>query len=70
MTTARRIIEALAARKETLSCAESCTGGLIAASIVAQAGASQVFTEGIVAYANETKTARLGVPRETRRGQP
>ncbi len=61
MDTVRDIIEFLAARRETLSVAESCTGGLVAAAIVAIPGASRVFTEGIVAYADEVKTARLRV---------
>ncbi|HSA34105.1 MAG TPA: CinA family protein [bacterium] len=61
MDTIHDIIEHLAARHETLSVAESCTGGLVATAIVAVPGASRVFTEGIVAYADEVKTARLGV---------
>lgn len=61
MDTVRDIIEHLATRRETLSVAESCTGGLIAAAIVSVPGASQVFTEGIVAYADTVKTARLRV---------
>ncbi len=65
MAFARRILETLASRKETLAVAESCTGGLLSAAFVAVPGASRVFVEGIVAYANEAKERRLGVPRET-----
>ena len=64
MTVARRIVETLGTRGDTLSVAESCTGGLIAAAVIAVPGASRVFTEGLVVYANEAKTARLGVPRD------
>lgn len=48
----------------TLGCAESCTGGLAADSVVSLPGASRVFRGGIVSYANEVKTALLGVPEE------
>jgi nicotinamide-nucleotide amidase len=45
--------------------AESCTGGWIAKAITDIAGSSQWFTEGFVAYSNEAKFRRLGVPRAT-----
>lgn len=45
----------------TLSTAESCTGGLIASSIVDVPGSSEVFYEGVVTYSNESKVKRLGV---------
>ena len=64
MDAARRIVGTLAERNETLSVAESCTGGLLSAAIVAVSGASRVLVEGIVAYANGAKTRRLGVPEE------
>lgn len=44
-----------------LSTAESCTGGLIASSIVDVPGSSEVFFEGVVTYSNESKMKRLGV---------
>jgi nicotinamide-nucleotide amidase len=48
----------------TIACAESCTGGDIASRLVAQAGISEVFLEGLVTYSNESKVARLGVAAE------
>lgn len=42
--------------------AESCTGGLIAASLTAVPGSSAVFERGFVTYSNEAKTEMLGVP--------
>jgi nicotinamide-nucleotide amidase len=48
----------------TVACAESCTGGLIAEKITRVPGSSAYFLGGIVAYANEAKTALLGVPEE------
>ena len=41
--------------------AESCTGGLIAATITAIAGSSDVVDRGFVTYSNEAKTELLGV---------
>lgn len=49
----------------TLSVAESCTGGLIASTLVSVPGVSKVFAGSVVAYANEEKVARLGVRPET-----
>ncbi len=49
----------------TFGCAESCTGGMIAASICDIPGASDVFLGGIVSYANEVKEKVLSVPETT-----
>ena len=48
----------------TISTAESCTGGRIAAAITARSGASRYFQGGVVAYQNEVKEQLLGVPPE------
>ena len=48
----------------TISTAESCTGGRIAAAITAHSGASNYFQGGLVAYQNEVKEKMLGVPEE------
>ncbi|MDX9898655.1 MAG: nicotinamide-nucleotide amidohydrolase family protein [Spirochaetia bacterium] len=45
----------------SLSCAESCTGGMAAATITDGAGASRFFYGGIVAYSNTIKERILGV---------
>ena len=47
-----------------LATAESCTGGLIAATCTDLAGSSQWFERGFVTYSNEAKTDLLGVPPE------
>lgn len=48
----------------TLSTAESCTGGNIAALITSVPGSSNYFTGSVVSYANSVKTGVLGVPEE------
>lgn len=49
----------------TLSTAESCTGGGIAAAIVATSGSSNYFKGGVVSYCNEIKERVLGVSHQT-----
>lgn len=44
-----------------ISCAESCTGGLVASRIVNVANASKVLDASFVTYANEAKMKYLGV---------
>ena len=49
----------------TVSCAESCTGGLFAAALTDIPGISEVFERGIVTYSNRAKMEELGVKSET-----
>ncbi len=58
------LCQLLEARGQTLSLAESCTGGLVSELLTTHAGASAVFRGGAVAYANDAKIALLGVPGE------
>lgn len=50
--------------KQTLSLAESCTGGLMARKITKMSGASNYFAGGFVTYATKSKTHILGVSKE------
>lgn len=52
-------------KKLTISTAESCTGGLIAAKLINYPGISSVFMEGAVTYSNEAKMNRINVNKET-----
>lgn len=61
------LVARLVARGETLSTAESITGGSIADAIVRVPGASQCFRGGIVAYDDAVKTALLDVDEATLR---
>lgn len=49
----------------TISTAESCTGGLIAATLVNYPGISAVLSEGVITYSNEAKVKLLGVSEGT-----
>jgi nicotinamide-nucleotide amidase len=51
--------------KKTVSFAESCTGGNIAAAVTDIPGSSLYFKSSIVAYSNESKIKLLGVKKET-----
>ena len=55
------LADALRARSWRLACAESCTGGLIAAACTELAGSSDWFERGFVTYSNAAKTELLGV---------
>lgn len=55
------LAEALLARRWTLATAESCTGGLIAATCTALPGSSHWFERGFVTYSNDAKVELLGV---------
>lgn len=59
------VSEILCNNKLSISTAESCTGGMIAASLISYPGISDVFKEGAVTYSNESKMKRLGVSKET-----
>ena len=48
----------------TISTAESCTGGKIAATLTAVSGASNYFKGSVVSYATETKINVLGIDNE------
>lgn len=61
----QEIGELLKAKKLSLSTAESCTGGGIAALITSVPGSSDYFNGGIVAYSNEVKMSLLHVSAET-----
>lgn len=62
---AEAALAACRARGWRVATAESCTGGLVAAALIAVAGASEVVDRGFVAYSNRAKSELLGVPAET-----
>lgn len=60
---AAEVVKSFCERKCTLSFAESCTGGLCAATVVSVPGASEIFYGGIVSYDNSVKKKMLFVER-------
>ena len=59
---ARVLLDLCRARKLTIATAESCTGGLVAATLTEIPGSSDVFERGFVTYSDAAKAAMLGVP--------
>lgn len=59
------IVTLLARHNLTITTAESCTGGLIAATLVNVPGISSYLNEGYITYSNEAKEKLLGVFHET-----
>ena len=59
------VAEKLMTKKLSISCAESCTGGLFAATLTKIPGISTVFDRGYVTYSNRSKMEELGVSMET-----
>ncbi len=66
MSEARELIERIATelrtRGQTLSFAESCTGGLLSSLVTELAGVSDIFMGSIVSYSNQIKIDLLDVP--------
>jgi len=58
------LIKELTKRKQTIVFAESCTGGLLSASLTSISGSSQVFQGSIVSYSNALKHSLLDISEE------
>jgi len=56
------VLDAARAKGELIATAESCTGGLVSATLTAVPGSSDVFDRGFVTYSNTAKSEMLGVP--------
>ncbi len=64
-TIASVVGQLLTQRKQTISVAESCTGGGLGAMLTQVAGSSTYFHGGIISYSNQIKIDHLGVSRQT-----
>jgi nicotinamide-nucleotide amidase len=65
---ARALLDLCRRKRLKLAAAESCTGGLLAATLTEIPGSSDVFERGFVTYSNEAKQAMLGVTAMTLAG--
>ncbi|MFD7521572.1 competence/damage-inducible protein A [Paenibacillus chitinolyticus] len=63
------VLAILQSRNQTLTTAESCSGGLLSDLITSIPGRSSVFLGGVVSYSNEMKHSMLGVPKELLEGE-
>ena len=64
MKLSKKIVKLLIKRKNKISFAESCTGGLLSSVITSISGSSKVFTLGLVTYSNSAKINVLKVPKK------
>lgn len=62
---ASSVIRGAIARRLTITCAESCTGGGLGHTLTAVAGSSAAFLGGFITYSNDLKQTLLGVPPDT-----
>src|SRR5258708_6723735 len=62
---ARALLDLCRGKRLKLAAAESCTGGLLAATLTEIPGSSDVFERGFITYSNEAKETMLGVPTAT-----
>ena len=62
---AEAVVKKLKEAGMTVTTVESCTGGLLSATLVDVSGASDVFNQGVVTYANEAKVRLVGVKEAT-----
>lgn len=65
MNALQTIAQHLSAHRQTVTCAESCTGGLLSAAFTSVSGSSLWFHQSFVTYSNQAKANLLGVLPET-----
>ena len=64
-TVEKTLVELLLKNNMTISFAESCTGGMLASTLINVSGSSNVINESYVTYSEEAKMRILGVSKET-----
>lgn len=65
VTLEKAVVDLLLERKLTITCAESCTGGMLSARIINVPGVSDVYKAGFVTYSNKSKRKLLDVKKST-----
>lgn len=64
-TLEKAVVELLLANGLTVTCAESCTGGMLSARLINVPGVSEIYKAGYVTYSNKAKRKLLGVKKTT-----
>lgn len=64
-TLEKAVADLVIANGLTLTCAESCTGGLLSARLINVPGISEVYKSGVITYSNKAKRRMLGVKKST-----
>ena len=59
----QKVVNLLSKKKLKISCAESCTGGLLSSAITSISGSSKVYTVGLITYSNQSKINILKIPK-------
>ena len=65
MSLASDIVSIATCAKVKITCAESCTGGMVSVALTNTAGSSAIFEQGFITYSNTAKTKTLGVSSRT-----
>ena len=65
VTLEKALADLLESTGMTISCAESCTGGLVSATLINVPGISEIYKAGFVTYSNKAKRKLLGVKKAT-----
>lgn len=65
ITLEKAIVDMLSDNELSVTCAESCTGGMLSARLINVAGISDCYKAGFVTYSNKSKRKLLGVKKST-----
>lgn len=65
ITLEKAVVDLLLEKELSVTCAESCTGGMLSARLINVPGVSEVYKCGFVTYANKAKRKILGVEKDT-----
>jgi len=60
----KNVVKKLIKKKLIISFAESCTGGLLSSAITSISESSKIFSLGLIAYSNQSKSKVLNVPKK------
>lgn len=67
VTLEKAVVDLLQANDLSVTCAESCTGGLLSARLINVPGVSELYKSGVITYSNKAKRRMLNVKKSTLR---